>query len=343
MADIKHILELTAVASGTLNVPVQTNLSIGSFNGHEVRVTGTATLSGNLNISPTGTPVTNTFVNINWEASVTASSGKDVVIFGVTIPQAFLNTGGPNTKFLVQCLYNGSSWTVKTFIDAAGLYYITADALAPNAVETSRIKDDAVTIAKMADLASGRVIKGSSAGDPEVLNLATDGMLMIGDSALGVVGYVVSGDITLTKAGVAAIGAGKVLTAMVGDAAITPTKMSANANKYTRDIAISFTTAAEVGVLNFIMCQDCTIDTVSGTVMSPFLADTGTVVFKNNAGTVMTGSQIDFTTGLVLGNQVTNTVTANNAFTAGQKLTMELSKTTTTSGKANISLCITKV
>ena len=51
---------------------------------------------------------------------------------------------------------------------------------------------------------------------------------------------------------------------------------------------------------------------------------------------------MDFTTALVLGNQITNTVTANNVFTAGQSITMELSKTTKTSGIANISLKIVK-
>lgn len=341
MAKIENILELALTTGGTVNIPVQTNLSAGSFNGSVARVTGSETLTSGFTISPTGTPVKNTQVKILWEAATTLG-GNTVTIFGSAVPNSFFDNGGPDAKFIATCTYSGSAWSVSFAPSADASFYVAEGNIAVGAVTESKLGARSTTLAKMAELPTGNIIYGNASNAPTALDLSTDGMLMIGDATNGVAAFVMSGDGTLSKAGVFAIGAGKVLEAMLADGAVTASKLSANANKYTRDIAISFETSAQVGVLNFIICENCTIEKVSGTVMSHFADDTGTVIFKDNSGTVMTGSQIDFTTSLVLGNQVTNTVTANNTFTAGQKITLELSKTTKTSGKAIISLCIVK-
>lgn len=345
MADVNNTLEIALTTGGTVNLNVQRFASIGAFYGNHARVTGTQTLSSNFVISPSGTAVKNMQVHILWEATATLNSNS-VIIFGSTIRNELFETASTDTKFVATCTYDGSAWKVVTSVDVSGLGFIGTTALADDSVTTVKIADLNVTTAKINDLAvtTGKLadtaVTTAKITDLNVttakiadLNVTTGKIADLGVTTA----KIADANVTTAK-----IADANVTTAKIADANVTPAKMSANANRYTRDIAISFETSAQVGVLNFIMCEDCTVDKVSGTVMSPFADDTGTVVFKNNAGTVMTGSQIDFTTSLVLGNQVTNTVTANNSFTAGQKITLELSKTTKTSGKANISLCITK-
>ena len=213
---------------------------------------------------------------------------------------------------------------------------MNAEKIASDAVITAKILDANVTTAKVADAAITTVkILDANITTAKILdaNITTAKIL----DANITTAKILDANVTTAK-----IASNAVTTAKIIDAAVTNAKLEDNANRYVRDIPVSFETAGQVGVLNFVICEDCTIEKVSGSVLSPFAADAGTVIFKNNAGTVMTASQIDFGTGLVLGNQVTNTVTANNTFTAGQKITLELSKTTKTSGKALISLCIIK-
>jgi hypothetical protein len=349
MASIKQIQigEIALTTGSTVNID-SGDVSAAPFsvadNAILYRVTGTQTLSvGNFVITITGSsgPTKNTQVRILWEA-VCSPASNDVIIAGTTIPDEMVGS-----NFEAICTYSGAAWKVVVIPSMDGTGLIAAKLLATDSVTTAKILALNVTTAKINDLAvtTGKIadVNVTTAKIAD-LNVTTGKIADLGVTTgkiadLGVTTAKIN-DLGVTTGKIADLG---VTAAKIANATVTPTKMSANANTYTRDIAISFMTAAEVGVLNFIVCEDCTIDKVSGTVMSPFAADDGTVVFKNNAGTVMTDSQIDFTTALVLGNQVTNTVTANNAFTAGQKITLELSKTTKTSGKAIISLCITKV
>ncbi len=346
MASTKKISigEIALTTGGTVNVntgAVTTPPFAVSDNSLAYRVTGTQTLASNFVISPTGTAEKNIQIKILWEATTTLS-GNSVVIFGSDAADSFFDTGGADNKFIATCTYDGSAWSVSFASSGDGTGFIDSKAISSDAITTAKIADDAVTLAKMDDLARGSVIVGGVSDAPTALDGKTSGQIFVGDGT-DLASVAVSGDATLASTGAITIANSAITTAKINDGAVTAAKLDSNANKYTRDIAISFETSAQVGVLNFIMCEDCTVDMVSGTVMSPFADDDGTVIFKNNAGTVMTGSQIDFSTSLVLGNQVTNAVTANNSFTAGQKITLELSKTTQTSGKANISLCITKV
>jgi len=339
MAEIKDTLELTVLASGTLNIPVQTNLSLGSFNGSNVRIIGTSTLSGNLNISPTGTPVKNTSVDISWEAAVTASAGKDVIIFGVTIPQSFLKAA---TLFTVNCLYNGSAWKVVINISGSALEYVIEGMLADGAVTTVKIADDAVTLAKMAGLTKGSIIYGNASSDPAAILVGgADGRMILGDTTNGLAVVDMSGDATITKTGALTIANSAVTTSKINDAAVTAAKLDASSRKASIAIPVSFDTAGEIGVLKYTMCFDCTVDAIHATVTKPAATNTATIIFKDHGGTVLTGSQVDITTGLVLGNIVSTTPTANNTFSAGEEITFETSKTTAGSGNCTVILCLT--
>ena len=88
----------------------------------------------------------------------------------------------------------------------------------------------------------------------------------------------------------------------------------------------------------------CTVNAIYATVKQAPAINTFTIVAKNDSGTLMTGSQIDVTTALLLGNVVTVTPTANNTFTnsgATEFLTLETSKTTPEACIVDVTICYT--
>jgi len=83
-------------------------------------------------------------------------------------------------------------------------------------IDTLQLKDDGVTNDKLANMTRGTVKVGGGSDAPTDLNAKTDGYMLIGDGTdLGSVA--ISGDITITNAGVTAIGATKVTDAMIND------------------------------------------------------------------------------------------------------------------------------
>jgi hypothetical protein len=85
------------------------------------------------------------------------------------------------------------------------------------------LADEEVTLAKMADLARGSIIVGATAGNrPTALDAKGDGKILVGDST-DLKSVSVTGDVTITNAGVTAIGAGKVLPSMLGYANVAVT------------------------------------------------------------------------------------------------------------------------
>jgi hypothetical protein len=337
MSGLQNITTLVALATGTLNINVARNpASLALFTSTDVRINGTAILTGNLNISPSGTPIKNTAIKILWEASVTLS-GNSVVIFGETVPDELASR-----NFVAECVYDGVAWVVNILPDFAGVGIIGEDRLAASSVTTAKIADNAVTLAKMAGLAKGKIIYGDASGDPADIELGSaDGRMLLGDTTNGVAAVDMSGDATISKTGALTIASNAVTTAKILDANVTPAKMSAGARKASIAIPVSFETAGEIGVVKYTMCFDCTVDAIHATVTKAAATDTATAIFKDHGGTVLTGSQVDITTGLFLGNIVSTTPTANNTFTAGEQITIETSKTTPGSGNCTVILCLT--
>ena len=331
---VKNIQTITALSSGTLNVNVSKVPTSLIDTASVVRVIGTVTLSGNLNISPTGTPSKNTAIKILWEASVTPS-GNSVIVLGETVPDELVAR-----NFVAECIYNGAGWVVNILPDFAGVGIIGEDRLAANSVTTAKIQDDAVTLAKLEAAGVGKIIYGDGSGNPKYLTIQ-DAEFIIGDTTLGATSQTISGDATVTKTGALTIASNAVTTAKILDANVTPAKMSAGARKASIAIPVSFETAGEIGVVKYTMCFDCTVDAIHATVTKAAATDTATAIFKDHGGTVLTGSQVDITTGLVLGNIVSTTPTANNTFTAGEQITIETSKTTPGSGNCTVILCLT--
>jgi len=326
----------TAPASGTILIPVDFASSTPELTYTNNIIVGTVTLTGGLVVSPSGTPTTGQRVVVTWNASVTPS-GNTITIFGETVPDELAAK-----NFVAECVYGGAAWVVNILPDFAGTGIIGSHRLASDSVTTTSIADDSVTLAKMAGLAKGNIIYGDASGDPAIVNLgAVDANLVVGDTTNGVAVVAMSGDATISKAGALTIATSAVTTAKILDANVTPAKMSTGARKASIAIPVSFETAGEIGVVKYTMCFDCTVDAIHATVTKAAATDTATAIFKDHGGTVLTGSQVDITTGLVLGNIVSTTPTANNTFTAGEQITIETSKTTAGSGNFTAILCLT--
>ena len=80
----------------------------------------------------------------------------------------------------------------------------------------------------MIALAAGTIAVGTkTSGDVTALDISAEGAMALGQGAgETAAAYAMSGDVTMTKGGVTAIGANKVLTAMIADANVTNAKLA---------------------------------------------------------------------------------------------------------------------
>lgn len=334
---LKNIQTLAAIASGTLNVNVDRSpaslVSLASI----VRINGSVTLTGNLNISPSGTALKNTAIKVIWEASVTITALNQVVIFGETVPNELAAK-----NFVAECVYNGSAWVVNILPDFAGTGIIGVDRLASESVTTAKIAKNAVTLAEMAGLTKGSIIYGNASSDPAAILVGgADGRMILGDTTNGLAVVDMSGDATIIKTGALTIANSAVTTAKIADDAVTAAKLDDDSNRTQVVIPTSFESAGEIGVLEYKICFPCTLEAIHATVTKPFTS-TGTHIFKDDTGTVITGSQIDMSSGLFLGNIVSTTPTANNTFVAGDVIKIETSVSAAVGGRSTIVLCMLK-
>jgi len=326
------VKQYTALTSGTISIPVDYATSYPDFVYVENIIVGTVTLVGPLAISPSGTPTTGQKVLITWNASVT-TTGVPITIFGETVPDQL------STKnFIAECIYTGVAWVVNILPDFAGVGIIGEDRLAASSVTTAKIADNSVELAKMYELATGSVIFGNASNRPTALSVA-DSTIVVGDSSTGLVSVAVSGDATLAKTGALTIANSAVTTAKIDDGAVTAAKLDSNVKRFSFTVQIDFSSASRLGgTINIPICYNCVIDDLHGTVMDPVLS-TCSSIFKDDSGTVMTGSQIDITTGHLLGNVVNSTPTANNVFSSGDVLKIEPSAAGTLAGEVLYTIC----
>ena len=166
----------------------------------------------------------------------------------------------------------------KEFISTGGGFSVLN-----NGVKTEVIAQDGIIKGEIKEaLTKGSIFIGDSSGVTSELSVKTDGGILIGNGTTAAV-KTLSGDVTMTNAGAVTIGAKKVTTAKINDAAVTASKLSYEVVEVTV-AATDSTGTGEVTAGSIILgCyptsnQDQFIDSVvvSGTTVTVTLAGAAT-------------------------------------------------------------------
>jgi len=187
-----------------------------------INMTQTGTMSGNTSITSDGADSKNSIYTIEFPGGVTLGA-QTFTVFGVALTAAqALN------KCLIVARWTGSAFTTQIYTDWASSNTVLLSHMTDNSVGTSELVDAGVTLAKMANLARGRIIVGDATARPAAVNLggATAGSIPVADGT-DVAIVAPSGDWTQNGAGVNVIGASKITTAKILDANVTWAKLQA--------------------------------------------------------------------------------------------------------------------
>lgn len=300
------------------------------------RLTGTSTLIADMQVTSIGTLHDKIRIRILFDATVTVGA-FDITIFGEAVP-----SGLATQEFMAECVYDSTAtaWTVIIIPDISATGFIETGNIKDLAITEGKVADNAVTLAKMYELATGNVIFGNASNRPTALSVG-DGTIVIGDSSTGLVSVAVSGDATLAKSGALTIGSNAITTGKITDANVTLAKLEQKLLYDMFTIRLDTKSAAATGNVNFTMPYDCDITHIVITVLEPVTSDDTTFVFKDN-GSASMGS-VDVTTAMSIGNKATLgssglPLSSNNSFSRDHNLLIEVSKSTTTSGAYQIGI-----
>lgn len=121
----------------------------------------------------------------------------------------------------LEAIDSGETATIKVLLVPKAIVpgTVTASALGASAVETAKIKDENVTLAKLEDLTQGSLISGQGSDRPGELDASGDGQILVGDGT-DVNSVAVSGDVTLTNEGVVTIGTDAVTSPKIDESVI---------------------------------------------------------------------------------------------------------------------------
>ena len=301
------------------------------------RLTGTSTLVSTMQVTSTGALHDKIRIRILYDATVTVGAAG-ITIFGEAVPNALATQ-----EFMAECVYDSTAaaWTVIIIPDISATDFIETGNIKDLAITEGKVADNAVTLAKMYELATGNVIFGNASNRPTALSVA-DSTIVVGDSSTGLVSVAVSGDATLAKSGALTIAANAITTAKITDGDITLAKLEDKLLYDMFNIRLDTKSAAATGNVNFTMPYDCDITHIVITALEPPTDDDASFVFKDN-GSASMGS-IDVPTTALIGNKFTlgsaiSPLSSNNSFTGYptvQNFLIEVSKTTQTSGAYEI-------
>lgn len=116
-----------------------------------------------------------------------------------------------------------ASGSIATSIDTDGTLKAgavdVAAVLATGVVETAKIADDAVTLAKLQNITRGSIIVGGAADAPTLLDANDSGKILVGDGT-DLKSVAVSGDVTLSAAGAVTIANSAITAAKISPAAL---------------------------------------------------------------------------------------------------------------------------
>lgn len=229
MATWQHLFTTALAGAGTTTITLSEAKSLYRF-------TGTVSISAGqtIAITPSGTPIAGTIVDILWEAEVTLANDATAIINFFSSTLRILGNGGgdlpalyANKRFWLRLFYDGSAWQPYVLPDFNDGLFIDAEQIAASAISTTKLLDEAVTLDKQADLDEGSIIIGGASDRPVALDISTDAQIVVGNGTTAT-SVAVSGDITLSNAGVVAIASGVIVNADINaSAAIAFSKLAA--------------------------------------------------------------------------------------------------------------------
>lgn len=194
---------------GTVTIPLTDAIEV-----IECYTSGAVVLAANVNLAYSGTPYAGQTLWVLLNLSSLTIGANTVTIFGESITAALIE----DLDYLwIKAIYSTTAgkFIVTAFPNFDGTTFITSSYIKDENITTAKIKDDNVTLAKLADFAArGYMIRGGAAGAPEAFDAKTSGQLVMGDGT-DVSSIAMSGDVTITGAGVTTIGAGKVTPSML--------------------------------------------------------------------------------------------------------------------------------
>ena len=169
--------------TGTIVVENGVNKTIDVATSEEqFAITGTPTLTSGWSLTANGTPTWGTYFKLIYEATVTLG-GNHLSFFGFAMPDGYAAK-----KVIIECYYT-NAWIV-TF----------APSLNDTAtISGANITDASTALTKLADMTAGSIVLANSSGVP--------------------VAVVLTGDITVTNAGVTAIGSKVIINGDISDEA----------------------------------------------------------------------------------------------------------------------------
>jgi len=166
-------------------------------------------------------------------------------------------------------------------VDGTGIE-INSDAL--------RLKDNGVTLAKMAGIARGSIIVGDASGDPSALALGTAAQFMISDGDDAIY-RTMSGDATIAANGALTIANDAVEQAMIADDAVGADQLAANA---VVNASVAGNAAINAGKINFGV--DLGGDITFGNQANDTISTAGHFTVGGNLTVQGTTTSIDSTT-----------------------------------------------
>jgi hypothetical protein len=194
-------------------------------------------------------------------------NGNTLTILSKSITQAQIDAG-----FLMFCNFSDSALT-PGFTDISQITFFYSDG-STQIINGSEIVNESITLAKIEDLARGSIIRGYTSDRPTAYDAKGNAKILIGDGT-DINSVSVTGDITITNAGVTAIGANKVLTTNILDDNVTNAKL-ANMNATTVKANITGSSANP---------SDVTISTFFNTFGWSLLGNSSTTPGTNFIGT----------------------------------------------------------
>lgn len=369
--------DITLTTGGNIPIYVDTATRILGPNVLYYRVTGTQTLSSNFALVATGTATDKQRIVIFWEANATLS-GNSVVIMGTDAPEALstkdyiadclYNGSAWNVKFLPDFQENAIVETADIADEA-----VTVDKMADltrGSIITGQGAGNRPTA--LDAKSSGYILVGDGT---DLNSVAQSGDVIFSTAGVSAIqaGVIVNADVnasaaiafsklaSLSSANILVGSAGNVATsvAMSGDATISNTgalslaagsvdvaELASDLQKEVITVYIAFDNAAKVGDYKIRIPYDCEMTHMSAAAVGSFTTDNATITPKNNAGTIMKLGAVNaaatIPSGTTIGTVVDQIIDTDNAFTAGQTLTLTTAKVTK-DGQALVTIELTRV